>query len=77
MKFRDNLDLKSLITLLLTLSIIGATFIGILAPKDALVPLTMMVFTYFFAKAQSTPTPVEPVQDTTLPQGACNGRQEE
>ena len=43
-------DLKSLITLLLTLALIVATFIKLIDPKDALVPITLMVFTYYFTK---------------------------
>ena len=43
-------DLKSLITLLLTLGILVATFMGLLSAQDALVPITLMVFTYYFTK---------------------------
>lgn len=43
-------DLKSLITLLLTLWLLTATFMGMLDAKDALVPITLMVFTYYFTK---------------------------
>lgn len=43
-------DLKSLITLLLTLALIAATFLWLLDAKDALVPITLMVFTYYFTK---------------------------
>lgn len=43
-------DLKSLITLLLTLWLLTATFMKMLEPKDALVPITLMVFTYYFTK---------------------------
>lgn len=43
-------DLKSIITLVLTLSLVAATFMGLLDAKDALVPITLMVFTYYFTK---------------------------
>lgn len=47
-------DLKSLITLLLTLWLLTATFMGMLDAKDALVPVTLMVFTYYFTKKTDT-----------------------
>lgn len=43
-------DLKSLITLLLTLALIVATFMKLIEPKDAIVPITLMVFTYYFTR---------------------------
>lgn len=49
-------DLKSLITLLLTLWLLTATFMGMLDAKDALVPITLMVFTYYFTKKSDNPT---------------------
>lgn len=45
-------DLKSLITLLLTLGLLTATFMKMIEPKAALLPLTLMVFTYYFSKKQ-------------------------
>ena len=47
-------DLKSLVTLILTLALVVATFMGILEPKDALVPITLMVFTYYFTRKDPT-----------------------
>lgn len=49
-------DLKSLITLLLTLWILVATFMWLLDAKDALVPITLMVFTYYFTKKDNPPS---------------------
>ncbi len=47
-------DLKSIITLLLTVALVAATFLGLLDAKDALVPVTLMVFTYYFTKKETT-----------------------
>jgi hypothetical protein len=56
-------DLKSIITLLLTLALIVATFMNLLDAKDALVPITLMVYTYYFTK-KDTPDSKKEVTTT-------------
>jgi hypothetical protein len=63
-------DLKSLITLILTLALVVATFMGLLSAQDALVPITLMVFTYYFTKKDTpdsteTTTKTETTESTT------------
>lgn len=57
MKFDLKIDLKTILTLMFTISIIVFTFMELLPVKDAVFPLWMMVMAYYFNKTQ-TPTPL-------------------
>ena len=48
-------DLKSLITVLITVALIVATFMKMIDPKDFFA-IALMVFTYYFTKKDNTPT---------------------
>ena len=54
MKRNLKIDLKTILTLAFAGSIIVLTFMWLLPPKDAVLPLWMMVMWYYFNKEKST-----------------------
>lgn len=48
-KLKKLMDLKSIITLILTLSMIFFTYVGII-PNELFITTTSAVFTYFFTR---------------------------
>jgi len=46
-------DLKTILTLLFSVSIIVLTFMGLIKPEVAIVPVFLSVMAYYFAKKDS------------------------
>lgn len=56
MNFKLTIDLKTILTLMFSLSIVILTFTGALPVKDAVLPLGMMVMWYYFNKTNTIQT---------------------
>lgn len=46
-------DLKSIITILITISLVAGWFLKMI-PTEAFMPIVMMIYTFYFAKKDNT-----------------------
>ena len=47
------IDLKSIITILITISLVAGWFLK-MVPTEVFMPIVMMIYTFYFAKKDST-----------------------
>lgn len=47
------IDLKSIITILITISLVAGWFLKMI-PTEVFMPIVMMIYTFYFAKKDST-----------------------